>query len=415
MKIHVNIYYFVIIGLAGIFFTSCNAPKKTVLKSLENNKHFSGFVLYEPEKEQTLVSYNADKYFTPASTLKLFTLYVSLKSLSDSIASISYYETDRSLYFKALGDPSFLYDSLPNNTYDFLSNTSKELILVPQPFEDFIYGDGWQWDDFQYYYMPEKSQFPLYGNLAFLNENVISPVYFSENLSHKKGNNFRRDFYENIFYTDSSSTLVPFKTSIELSRQLLSDTLKKPVYISESIEEVVFTPYISTPTLPLYHRLMDESENFIAEQLFLMIAKEKTDTFSVKNSIQFALDSLLTDMPGKAKWVDASGLSRYNLISPDQMLYLLKKMNIDFERTFLKNILPKNGEKGSLQKWYPSSDTYLYAKTGSLSNQHNLSGFIETKKGKWLIFSYMNNNYMQDSKYVRQEMNEILQYIYHTY
>lgn len=415
MKISVHIYYFAIIGLASLLLTSCNASKKTILKRLENNKHFSGFVLYEPEKERTLVSYNADKYFTPASTLKLFTLYVSLKSLPDSIATISYYEMDNKLYFKPLGDPSFLYDSLPNSTFDFLLKTHRELILVPQPFEDFIYGDGWQWDDFQYYYMPEKSQFPLYGNLALLDKKVISPTYFSKGLSHKKKHNFNRDFYENIFYTDSSSTHVPFKTSIELSRQLLSDTLKKPIYISDPIEEVAFTPYISTPILPLYHRLMDESENFIAEQLFLIIAKEKTGIFSVKNSIQYALDSLLEDLPGQIKWVDASGLSRYNLISPEQMLYLLKKMNTDFEKPFLKNILPKNAEKGSLQKWYPSPHTYLYAKTGSLSNQHNLSGFIETKKGKWLIFSYMNNNYMQESKIVRQEMNEILQYIYHNY
>lgn len=415
MKLSLHKFYFIVVGLISLNLASCSTSKKTVLKQLAQDEHLSAFVLYNPEKNRTLITFNEDKFFTPASTLKLFTLYVSLKSLSDSIATISYYESDKSLYFKALGDPSFLYDSFPNSTYDFLANTSKELILVPQPFEDFIYGDGWQWDDYQYYYMPEKSQFPLYGNLAFLNKNVISPTYFSENLTHKKENNFHRDFYENIFYTDSSSAHVPFKTSIELSRQLLSDTLKKPVYISESIEEVSFRPYISTPTLPLYHKLMDESENFIAEQLFLMIAKEKTDEFKVKNSIQYALDSLLKDLPGEIKWVDASGLSRYNLISPEQMVYLLKKMNNDFERSFLKNILPKNGTKGSLQKWYSSPITYLYAKTGSLSNQHNLCGFLETKKGNWLIFSYMNNNYMMESKKLRDKMNTVLQQIYNDY
>jgi len=384
-----------------------------------SNDYFSGLVVYNPVTKDTIISYNAEKYFTPASTVKLFTLYTALHSLSDSIATVSYYETTDRLYFKPLADPSFLHDSLPNTTFSFLNNSIKDLVMIPDEFEDFIYGDGWQWDDFQYYYMPEKSLFPIYGNMAMLyNGNKIIPKRFAAQLYAPHQSGFHRDFSENIFYKDSVARnlrKIPFKTSLELTRQLLSDTIKRPVYMTTRLEEGVFKPYISTPTYPIYKRLMDESENFIAEQLLLIIAKEKTGKYKVTNSIDYALDSLLTDIPNRPKWVDASGLSRYNLFTPKSMVYLLAKMYSDFGAEKTLNFMPQNGVGGGLQKWYPYDTTYLYAKTGSLSNNHNICGFVKTKKGTLLIFSYMNNNYMDESSEVRAYMNRILQQIYNQY
>ena len=402
-----------------LFVQACATKKVTPLLQENANNYFSGLVLYNPMTKDTLISYNAEKYFTPASTVKLFTLYVSLKSLQDSIATISYYETENSLYFKPLADPSFLHDSLPNTTFNFLKNTNKELLIHQEPFEDFIYGDGWQWDDFQYYYMPEKSVFPIYANMALLHNNTrLMPSRFNENLKEFDSLKFHRDFDGNLFYKDKKKRelrKIPFKTSFELARTLLSDTLQKPIYISEKIENKRYKPYISTPLQPIYKRLMDESENFIAEQLFLIISKEKTNHYKVKNTISYALDSLLYDIPNIPRWVDASGLSRYNIFTPKSMVYLLDKLYTDFGEEVTFELMPKNGENGKLQKWYPYESTYLYAKTGSLSNNHNICGYMKTKKGTLLVFSYMNNNFIDKTSDVRVFMNKTLQEIYNTY
>ena len=402
-----------------LFVQACATKKVTPLLQENANNYFSGLVLYNPMTKDTLISYNAEKYFTPASTVKLFTLYVSLKSLQDSIATISYYETENSLYFKPLADPSFLHDSLPNTTFNFLKNTNKELLIHQEPFEDFIYGDGWQWDDFQYYYMPEKSVFPIYANMALLHNNTrLMPSRFNENLKEFDSLKFHRDFDGNLFYKDKKKRelrKIPFKTSFELARTLLSDTLQKPIYISEKIENKRYKPYISTPLHPIYKRLMDESENFIAEQLFLIISKEKTNHYKVKNTISYALDSLLYDIPNIPRWVDASGLSRYNIFTPKSMVYLLDKLYTDFGEEVTFELMPKNGENGKLQKWYPYESTYLYAKTGSLSNNHNICGYMKTKKGTLLVFSYMNNNFIDKTSDVRVFMNKTLQEIYNTY
>ena len=411
----------VLLFIFGIFISGCSAKKSLLqkLSSDESTPYFTGLLVYNPTTGKTLIDYNSDKYFTPASTVKLFALYTALKTLPDSIASISYLDKDHSRYFKTLADPSFLHDSLPNKTYDFLKNTALELVYIPEKMEDFIYGDGWQWDDFEFYYMPEKSIFPIYGNLAELTGSTIIPHYFQESLQEVAKPKFHRDFDRNVFYKDSSVSgrlrKIPFKTSLELSRQLLSDTLHKPVFFSDNSVEGVFKPYVSTPTYPIYKQLMQESENFLAEQLFLIISKEKTGTFKVKNSIRYALDSLLYDMPDKPRWVDASGLSRYNLFTPKSMVYLLQKLYDEFGSEKVFDLLPSNGKTGHLQKWYPYDKTYLYAKTGSVSNNHNLCGYMITKKGTLLIFSYMNNHYMIESSDVRKNMNRVLQQIYKTY
>lgn len=412
--------YSVIGLLFSVFLLQSCSVAKQIEKDFSDKNHtyFTGLMVYNPDSNKTLISYNSDKYFTPASTVKLFTLYTSLHYLPDSIATISYFETSDTLFIKPLADPSFLHDSLPNKTYNFLSYQSKPIAIIPDTFSDFIYGDGWQWDDYQYYYMPEKSLFPFYGNTALISGNKIMPNHFQKMLYETEKEDFHRDFYRNIFYYNADNVdvnrKVPFKTSLALSVELLSDTLHKEVSISTFEHTFEMHPYISTPVKPLYKRLMNESENFMAEQLFLQVAKKVTGNYNVSNAIQVAMDSLFYDIPQKPRWVDASGLSRYNIFTPHSMVYLLDKMEKEYGKEIIQ-LMPINGKNGSLQKWYPFDTTYLYAKTGSVSNNHSLSGYMITKKGTFLIFSYMNNNFIEKSSEIREKMNGVLQKIYNTY
>jgi serine-type D-Ala-D-Ala carboxypeptidase/endopeptidase (penicillin-binding protein 4) len=57
----------------------------------------------------------------------------------------------------------------------------------------------------------------------------------------------------------------------------------------------------------------------------------------------------------------------------------------------------------------------VYGKTGTLSNNHSLSGFLITKKGRILIFSIMNNNFTAPTAQVRTRMQELLELIRDTY
>ena len=70
--------------------------------------------------------------------------------------------------------------------------------------------------------------------------------------------------------------------------------------------------------------------------------------------------------------------------------------------------LPVGGKSGTLENYYDADKPYIFAKTGSLSNNYSLSGFIKTKSGKTLIFSFMNSNYTVPTSTLKKGMEEIL-------
>jgi D-alanyl-D-alanine carboxypeptidase/D-alanyl-D-alanine-endopeptidase (penicillin-binding protein 4) len=79
-------------------------------------------------------------------------------------------------------------------------------------------------------------------------------------------------------------------------------------------------------------------------------------------------------------------------------------------------MLAIGGKTGTIRRYYKGDkEPYVFGKTGSLSNNHNISGYVVTKSGKTLIFSFMNNNFVAPSSKVRGNMEEILKMIYERY
>jgi D-alanyl-D-alanine carboxypeptidase/D-alanyl-D-alanine-endopeptidase (penicillin-binding protein 4) len=83
------------------------------------------------------------------------------------------------------------------------------------------------------------------------------------------------------------------------------------------------------------------------------------------------------------------------------------------ERLF--SLLATGGVDGTIKKWYKAENPYIFGKTGTLSNNHVLSGFLVTRSGKVLIFAFMNNNYVATTNDIRNNMQQILRNIYEHY
>ncbi len=403
---------------------------KTFRLTDENFKDHTGFALYDLEKHKSLYEYKSSHYFTPGSNTKIFTFFSCLALLGDSVPALKYIQHDDSLIFWGTGDPSFLYKEVYDNTrvFSFLKSTSRSLYFSDRNFQTTNFGPGWAWDDYNDYYSAERSPFPIYGNILSVKtvrkKVEVQPPYFRNYLKienkEEKAKVIRRvESNEFVFHQNFSqkefNADVPFKVAPELTANLLTDTLKKMVrLVPKPLSRSARTLY-SVPVDSLYKVMMQESDNFIAEQLLLMCSQTISDTLRPEIAIRHIKKNFLQDMKDEPRWVDGSGLSRYNLFTPRSLVQLWEKIYQRIPRERLFGLLATGGKSGTIKNWYYGKEPYIFGKTGSLSNNHCLSGYLVTKKGKTLIFAFMNNNFTATVNDIRRNMENILRSIYESY
>ncbi len=418
-----------IIFLLFIFMVAC-APgryiRKSVQQSLGQLHDHAGFVLYDPIIKKTLASINGDKYFTPASNTKILSLYAGLKLLGDSVPALRWIGRNDSLIFWGTGDPSFLYADVFQNqrVFNFLKNAPGKLFFSDGNFFENIYGPGWSWDDYQDYYQVERSAFPLYGNLISVSGmQSVEPSFFKpvSTQSSTSESALQRDRFSNKLTLNKNKLpangthVVPFITGGLLTAQLLSDTLKREVgFISKPIDGHTKL-LLSIPNDSLYKVMMKASDNFIAEQILLLCAQKISDSLKTDIAIHNMLKEFLNDLPDAPTWVDGSGLSRYNQITPRSIVSLWDKIYHTTTQQRLFSLLVSNGQKGTLRNVLKSRPAFIFGKTGSLANHYCLSGYLITKRKRLLIFSSMNANFVEPIKSVRDNLENTLIYIYEHY
>lgn len=205
-----------------------------------------------------------------------------------------------------------------------------------------------------------------------------------------------------------NNAVVPFTREAGLVDSLLMDTLHTTVFYVGSADRQLSHLLFSQPTDSLLKPMMHRSDNFFAEQTLLMISNERLGSMSDQAIIDTLLKTDFNDLPQKPRWADGSGLSRYNLFSPQDFVVILAKMSRDFGMERIKVILPTGGE-GTLNNYYKTDSGAIYAKTGTLSGVVALSGYLYTKKQKLLIFSVLVNNHQASATAVRRAVEKFLQ------
>jgi len=427
-------FFVAILPAIVILITSCSPVSKRALnrtfKATEDRFHdHTGFMLYDLQEHKSIYEYNSASYFTPASNTKIFTLYTALTVIGDSLPALRYLEVGDSLIFWGTGDPSLLYNEVHNNdrVISFLTGKQRTLYFASRNFQTTHFGNGWAWDDYNDYYSAERSSLPLYGNLMQLRVNptevLAMPAYFNKFVVYSTlagSQPVLRDPYSNIItiqtpLTQSFVAKIPARIENDVIVQLLSDTLKRMVnLIDMDLPKNAGTLYASRSD-SIYKIMMQESDNFIAEQLLLVSAGILSDTLKPEIAIKYMKENKLKDLADEPQWVDGSGLSRYNLFTPRSIVELWEKIYAIIPRERLFPLLAIGGKAGTIRNWYRADPPYIFGKTGSLSNNHCLSGYLVTRKGKTLIFSFMNSNFAAPSSEVRNNMQTILRRIYENF
>ncbi|MBW8686169.1 D-alanyl-D-alanine carboxypeptidase/D-alanyl-D-alanine-endopeptidase [Chitinophaga rhizophila] len=406
--------------------------EEDLLRSAPLKQAHAGISIYEPATGKYWYNYQEDHYFTPASNTKIFSLYAGLRLLGDSLPALRYLSTDSVLYVKGTADPSFLHpDYKVQPAWDLLQQTGKPIVVVPAAMETRRYGNGWAWSDYADDYQPELNEWPVYGNVARVRHHgdtlMITPRIFNDtaHISFRRDNTLdelliERDERTNRFsvaYNANDKRLqqeeVPFITGgIQDLIYRLQDTLHKPLRAAMTGGPGTFNLLKGIPADSLYLPMMHRSDNFFAEQILLMCSSLLWDTISTKRTIDFIQKSYLSNLPDTPKWVDGSGLSRYNLFTPRDFVSVLSDMYKTYPTERLYTLFPTGG-KGTMKNYYRQQ--FVHAKTGTLTGVVTLSGYLVTKKNKTLIFSVLVNNHNNSATAVRRSVESFLTRIWEMY
>jgi len=426
-----------------LFIVSCTS-KKEILKPQQslssqlntdfNKYHHIGFVLKELGSDKVLFEQNANKSFIAASNIKLLNFYIGLNLLGDSVPSFQYLVNGDSLLIWPMADPSFLHPSFKGQkAFDFLKNSGKSIYVISGRYKGEKFGSGWSWDDYNESFQTEITDFPLYGNVVSCVQDSagilkfspdLSSLYFSELSTSKSSSIIKRNIYGNNLSVPANlkagyKQTLPISFNKNILESLLTDTLLATGLITSSVSTLPWRPVpaqariiYNAKTADVFAKMLQDSDNFIAEQMLLNYAAANNMEMNGKTLIKNAA-KYFPELQSSYQWVDGSGLSRLNLVSPEVMIKVLEKIKakVNNEQQ-LFSLLAAGGKSGTLKNMFTASpETFIYAKSGSLSNNYNLSGYLIGKSGKRYVFSYLNNNFLTPSKEVKADVERFLTFV----
>ena len=154
------------------------------------------------------------------------------------------------------------------------------------------------------------------------------------------------------------------------------------------------------------------SQNLHAEMLLREVARRRRGVGSFQAGLEDLEDFLEQDVGLREQefvLMDASGLSRRNLVSPEATVKLLTYMWKSENREAFVASLPIAGEDGTLDWRFSRSSARgkIRAKTGTLSHVTAIAGYAETDDERNLAFSIMVNNYGVQASYIRNLVDKI--------
>ncbi len=405
----------------------------------------------------------------PASNLKLITTSTALEYLGpDYTFKTSVYYTGiimdsicyGDVYIVGGFDPDFTtkdLDTVVTKIKEFgIKEIRGDLYGDVSKMDSLFWGNGWMWDD------DPSTDFP-YMSPLIINDAAVKIVYRPGIIG--KEINYELIPQTNFFNVVNESVTTKEDTSnFEITRNWLTrgnkisitgdisykeeqDTVELNVVNSEfyfmylfkeKLEKnsVLVRGKIDTLKLPDFAKqiyvhkrkfidvidnLNKESDNLSAEMTLRALALEYGEgKATAKKGIEI-IDSLITKVGldyNDYKIVDGSGVSHYNLVTPELILEILKYMYIKSKKNYriLFHSLPIAGVDGTLKDRMKKGRAYknVHAKTGTLSGVSTLSGYLLSKNRHRIAFSIFIQNYVKSGRIARYYQDKICKFLCNT-
>lgn len=348
------------------------------------------------------IAINNKKYFIPASNTKLFTSFFALKVLGNDYRFYSCYSIKNDkLYIKTLGNPLITQDNILEIT-NKINNEIKEIYLYYDYLKPTERPPGWCIDDIHEPYAPPVSEINYEMNRIEIKNKKMFPKNNFFDIKIYNGKSFIND---NKIFLNRRNKNFSFSPNnpIEIFKNSLILILKEKGLLAKSVKFInknfkIDCEYFAERSMSEILKIMNkESENSVAEALLLhagMVSNHR----GLKNSLLFLKKILKDEKIKNFVLYDGSGLSHYNLTTPNTITLLLEKL---INNEIFKGSLPVGSIDGTLKN---RLNPRIKAKTGTLNHVQNLSGYFDSNP-----FSIMLNG-VTNQKYAKKFIDEYITY-----
>jgi serine-type D-Ala-D-Ala carboxypeptidase/endopeptidase (penicillin-binding protein 4) len=412
---------------------------------------------------ESLYSLDSDKFFNPASTAKLLVSAAGLLELgADYRLKTPIYSQGNppvldSLRIQGRGDPTISTQTLKDLAQQLQAKGTKQitnLIIDDSYLAPPTINPTWEWDDVHSYFATAVNSTILNENtvtLTLLPQQIGQPVKFFWNdaiaasqwrvinqaTTGKKDLKYAVEIDEDLGQPLLKlrgelavneppdiwdlAVVDPAQYFLESLRLHLSQagiTVNRGTVVEHDLEQEnldfsdqEFMAIYAPPLEEILAAINQESNNLYAEVLGKILAQE----LKAKNPVAAINQSLkqLGVKPEEYALVDASGLSRQNLVTPQTLVKVLRLMSQNPDRKIAQTYrqsLAIAAKKGTLKNRFIDTplENSLWAKTGTLTSVGALAGYLKTSFNQTLIFSILVNNSELESPEIRQAIDEIV-------
>jgi len=407
---------------------------------------------------QPIVNIDSNKYFTPASNVKLFTTAAALEILGASYqikTSLLIDQTGENLWIKAGGDPSFNENSLKSLVQALVQSLkargikaiASNIKALPE-LKGSGLGKGWQWEDLQEYYAAIAHSFIFDENVldwTITPTKINQPVKFSWN---------RPDIAPDWIIENQATTVnsaltnslkverslaqkrilitgqLPLNSEPELGataipdpeahflqllrREIIKQGISfKPEVLNisnSSISAIKVATFLSPTLTELIKVTNKQSHNLYAEALLrrVGVSFDIANPSGQKDSSDLGIEAItkFLAIKGISEVVmqDGSGLSTLNLATPRAIAQLLTLMA---NNPVFRNSLAIANQDGTLKNRFKTQNINMQGKTGTLTSVSALSGYIQPPKYPEIAFSIIINNSNLSSSELTKEIDAI--------
>jgi D-alanyl-D-alanine carboxypeptidase/D-alanyl-D-alanine-endopeptidase (penicillin-binding protein 4) len=408
-----------------------------------------GLYAVDARDGELLYARNADDDFTPASNVKLVTGSAALARLGGDFrlrttlfatAPVRGGVIDGDLVLRGGGDPLLSASDLDAAAASLVAHGVRDIrggiVTDASYFDDRSYGNGWAWDDLAYDYGAPVSALSLDDNAVQLTvyaatysgtpASIVATPASSAYTVHNSVTTGPQGTKDTVALTRAADGSLDLAGAIPLGAApdhfagavpdppaFAADVLRNALAGRGVIVErgtapgfapangVVLWEHGSQPLRLLLADFWYPSDNLVGEALLKLLGVARmgvpgADAGGLDLELEFLREAGVDTRT--VALVDGSGLSRYNQLTPRALVDVLQYDWNSPDRDIVLNALPVAGVRGTLKDAFANSAASgrIFAKTGSMLNITNLSGYIATHHHGAVTFSFLIDDALGD-------------------